>query len=259
MARWLMMTLDLPVDVGLAAATGDVADRAAVSPGDPGSLTLLGGFTAWRDGRPVILPPSAQQVVAVLACHSGGHRRAHVVAKVWPDISEVNGAAALRTALWRTNQAWPGLVRADQGWLRLDPGVRCDVSLLVDQAYAVLTPGDRDLTNVDHRAFCDDLLPDWDDTWVGDERERFRHLRLNVLEALCARHTATGAYGLAVEVGIAAVGADPLRETAHRVLVLAHLAVGNRVEAERQVQRYRAELQRAGLPPSVAVEGLLVR
>jgi DNA-binding SARP family transcriptional activator len=67
-----------------------------------------------------------------------------------------------------------------------------------------------------------------------------------------------------VQVGLAAVAAEPLRESAHRLLIQGHLAEGNLAEAVRQYDFYRTLLSRElGIEPSptikrlVNVEGLL--
>ena len=73
-----------------------------------------------------------------------------------------------------------------------------------------------------------ELLPHWYDDWVVIERERFRQLRLHALDALCESLAAAGRYAAAVEAGRASVAAEPLRESAHRLLIQAHLAEGNR-------------------------------
>jgi DNA-binding SARP family transcriptional activator len=91
-----------------------------------------------------------------------------------------------------------------------------------------------------------DLLPDWCDEWLLVERERFRNIRIHALETLCERLTAAGRYDLAVESGLAAAAAEPLRESAHRCLIKAHLAEGNRSEAIRQYRRL-CELLRSEL------------
>jgi DNA-binding SARP family transcriptional activator len=107
----------------------------------------------------------------------------------------------------------------------------------------------------------DDLLPTWyDDDWVLVERERYHQLRLHALEALCERLTATGRYGEAVDAGLAAVTAEPLRESAHRMLIKAHLAEGNHGEAERQYQLCRGLLHdELGVEPSAALRELVTQ
>ena len=62
---------------------------------------------------------------------------------------------------------------------------------------------------------------------------------------------------LAVEAGLAAVAAEPLRESAHRALIAAHLAEGNRSEAMRQFEFYRMLLgKELGLEPSAMMASL---
>jgi DNA-binding SARP family transcriptional activator len=92
------------------------------------------------------------------------------------------------------------------------------------------------------------------------ERERFHQLRLHALEALCDRLTTAGRYGEAIDAGLAAVTAEPLRESAHRVLIKAHLAEGNQGEADRQYQLCRRLLRdELGVDPSNALRALLSR
>jgi DNA-binding SARP family transcriptional activator len=82
-------------------------------------------------------------------------------------------------------------------------------------------------------------------------RECFRQLRLRALEALCAHRRDSGRLGEALEAGLTAVAADPLRESAHRELFAVHLAQGNAAEALRQYHFYRDMLRsQLGLTPS---------
>jgi DNA-binding SARP family transcriptional activator len=87
-------------------------------------------------------------------------------------------------------------------------------------------------------------LPDWYDEWLLIPRERFRQLRVHALEELAIVLADEGRFAEAVEAGLAAVAADPLRETAHRALILAHIAEGNRQEAARQLAVARSLLVR---------------
>jgi len=106
--------------------------------------------------------------------------------------------------------------------------------------------------------FLDDLLPDWYDEWVIVRRERYRQLRLQALDALCDRLSAEQRYGDAVRVGLAAVAAEPLRESAHRAVVRAHIAEGNFAEALRHYEIYKRILAaELGLEPSGRMMALL--
>ncbi|MEV6628550.1 bacterial transcriptional activator domain-containing protein [Amycolatopsis sp. NPDC051114] len=102
-------------------------------------------------------------------------------------------------------------------------------------------------------------MPEWSDNeWVLLEQEQYHQLRLYALEALAKRLTTAGRHGEAVAAGLAAVRAEPLRESAHRVLVDAHLAAGNRASARHQYEQCRRTLlEELGLEPSDALRGLL--
>jgi DNA-binding SARP family transcriptional activator len=87
-----------------------------------------------------------------------------------------------------------------------------------------------------------DLLPDWRDEWLVDDREEVRQLRLHALEELSGEFSAAGRHAEAIQAALAAVRLEPLRETAHAALIRAHLAEGNRSEALRQYYRCRNAL-----------------
>ena len=96
-----------------------------------------------------------------------------------------------------------------------------------------------------------DMLADWDDDWVVFERERLRQRLLHAVEALTTHLVDRGRCAEAVEAGLWAVAFDPLRESAQRALITAHLAEGNLVEARRVYVAYAALLaDELGVRPS---------
>ena len=103
-----------------------------------------------------------------------------------------------------------------------------------------------------------DLLPDWDEDWIVLDRERFRQLRLHALEAECERLSSAGRFGEALEAGLAALDAEPLRDSARRAVVQVHLREGNVVEALRAYYAYERLLAaELGIMPSLAMRRLL--
>ncbi len=88
-----------------------------------------------------------------------------------------------------------------------------------------------------------ELLPGWYDEWVTVERERYRQLRLHALEEVCDRLLRHGQYPQALMVVLAAVSGEPLRESAHRLVVRAHVGEGNISEAVRHYHHYTAMLR----------------
>jgi DNA-binding SARP family transcriptional activator len=101
-------------------------------------------------------------------------------------------------------------------------------------------------------------LPEFYEDWVLIERERFRQLRLHGLELLCAKLSALGRHNSAIQAGLAAVTSEPLRESAQRVLIEAHIAEGNMSEAVRCFDAFRTELvTHLGIEPSGSLRALV--
>jgi DNA-binding SARP family transcriptional activator len=224
-------------------------------------LNLLDGFELHCDGQVVHLPMSSQRLLCYLALHDRPLLRVHVAGMLWPDATEDHARGNLRSALWRLNRADLTLVHATSSHLRLASNVVLDVRETTMLARCVLDHS-LDVRDLDPTAATlgGELLPDWYDDWVVLERERFRQLRLHALEALCERLTKAGRFGQAAEAGLAAVAGEPLRESAHRVLIKLYLAEGNRREAVRQY-RLCADLVREelGMEPSMQFEDFLDR
>src|SRR4029077_344554 len=103
----------------------------------------------------------------------------------------------------------------------------------------------------DPRLLTGELLPDWYDDWVMVERERLRQLSLHALEALAEQLLEVGRLGAALEAALEAVAMEPLRESAHRLLIRIHLAEGNGAEAIRESELCGRLLRdQLGLEPS---------
>jgi DNA-binding SARP family transcriptional activator len=234
------------------AAVGVVAPDRAVK------LRLLQGFQLECADDEVDLPLSSQRVLAFLALQVRPQARAHVAATLWTNFPTERAGASLRSALWRVNLCGRPLVAADARTLRLLPDVVVDLRESARCAQAVLRgQATGDDVRVDD-LIAGDLLPGWYEDWVITEREHFRQLRLHALEQLCEQLTGEGRFGQAVEAGLAAVSGEPLRESAHRVLIRAYLQEGNRAEAIRQYSACCDVLRRElGIDPSPLTQALL--
>jgi DNA-binding SARP family transcriptional activator len=222
-------------------------------------IWLLDGFELECDGLRLELPLSTQRLLAFLAIHQRPLLRTFVAGSLWLDKSEERSYANLRSALWRLRQPGACLVEARASHIRLAPSVKVDLHRAVVLARALIEGTDVPPTGSEiNLLLAGDLLRDWYDEWVEIERERLRQLRLHALEALCVQLTNAGRLGEAIDIGLAAVAAEPLRESAHRVLIEAHMAEGNVVEAARQFERYRDLLWEAlGAEPSGDLDRLL--
>jgi DNA-binding SARP family transcriptional activator len=175
------------------------------------------------------------------------------------DTTEQRAAANLRTALWKMRRDRDGLLESVGSYLQLSPKVEVDLALLVASARRLIgsSPamheGDANVAGL-----MGDLLPDWDEDWILFERERLRQLQVHALEALCGRLSRIGRHGEAIDAGQAAVAAEPLRESAQRTLIAAHLAEGNVNEARRQYEMFRALLlENLCIEPSADLRNLV--
>lgn len=207
------------------------------------ALSLFDGFELCCGGKRVELPMVAQRMVALLAIHDRPLLRAFVAGTLWPDKTDARSLANLRSVLWRLRQPEADLVQSCGSHIKLADCVDVDVRRLVRLTADLLADSDvmpdRQATQL---LTAGEILPGWYDDWVLAERERLRQLRQHAMEAMCARLTELKRFGEAVDVGLAAVGADPLRESARRALIAAHFAEGNAVEAIRQYKAYRVLL-----------------
>jgi DNA-binding SARP family transcriptional activator len=175
------------------------------------------------------------------------------------DTPDERAFANLRSALWRANHGGRTIVESVGGLLRLSPQIVVDVSQERQTALRLINPAPGDDPAMLAMDLLEaELLADWYEDWVLVERERFRQLRLHALEAACQTLTVQCRYAEALRVGLAAVAAEPLRESAHRAVIRAHLAEGNRSEALRQYRLCRYLIEASlGSRPSRSLEQLV--
>ena len=95
------------------------------------------------------------------------------------------------------------------------------------------------------------LLPGEEAEWLEGLRRRLTDVRLRALECLGAIWIARGDPTLAARDAVEAIGIDPFREGAHRLLIRAHLAAGDRAAAARALAALRTLLaEELGVSPS---------
>lgn len=211
-------------------------------------LRLLQSFELVADDEIVMLPRGLQRVLAFLALGDRAVDRSRLAGLLWPEVAEGRAAANLRCSLWRVRQTGLSLVQSYSNMLQIDPTVHIDVHDAQAKASRLLgrdggpLPQDYALHDLMH-----DLLEDWYDDWLLMDRERFRQVRLHALESLCQLLMLRGRHLEAIEAGLGAVGGEPFRDSAQRVLITAFLAEGNSFEAARQYRSYEALLARSNM------------
>ncbi len=221
----------------------------------------MNGFELTCDGERVPVPHSSQRLIAYLALRNRPLLRVHVAGTLWIDSNEERSCANLRTALWRLRGQAQTVVEADSSHAWLSREVHVDVREVFAVARSLIQsrePQAVEAAAIPSSLLAGDLLPDWYDEWVLSERERLHELRMHALEELADRATRDGRYGAAIDNALAAIQADPLRESAHRALIGAYLAEGNPSAGLRQYRRYcRLAAEELGIEPSSQMRELL--
>lgn len=199
------------------------------------------------------VPEGSKQLLAFVALRRRRVERRQAAGTLWPVGDEERAAGNLRSALWRLRRAGINVLAADKWSLTLNAGVLVDLHLTEQWATRLIEgrPDGGDLAVSPSVADALDLLPGFYDDWVLMERERIRQRILHALEALSERLAAAGRFADAIEAAMLATSAEPLRESAQRALIKAHVAEGNLTEARRAYRAYHDLLYRElGVAPS---------
>lgn len=225
-------------------------------------LRLL-GFPEFRlDGRRIELALRKAAALVIYLAEAGGPVARDVAATLlWPEADAEAARARLRRTLYKIRIAFgEEVVSASAASLSLRPGLlveadaiafehACDAGLL-DEAAGLYTG--------DYLAgFALPDCPEFEE-WVFFRREALRSRLVQALERLVEARIAGGDARGAVLHATRLAALDPLSESAHRHLIRAHLAAGDRAAAERQgeicVRLLREEL---GVAPDPATLALL--
>jgi DNA-binding SARP family transcriptional activator len=181
------------------------------------------------------VPQGSRRLLAFVALGRGRVERPHAAGALWPFGDDNRAAGNLRSALWRLRRAGIDIIVADKWSLTLGDHVVVDVRAVGEWANRLVQGthelDDLSLMQLPPDALC--LLPGWYDDWAIIERERTRQRVLHAMEALSRHLSELRRYDEAIEVGLAAVTAEPLRESAQRVLIEAYLAQGHWSDADR--------------------------
>ncbi|MGC3992783.1 MAG: BTAD domain-containing putative transcriptional regulator [Propionicimonas sp.] len=223
-------------------------------------LSLVGGFELTVHGVTVDLAPASRRLLAYVALQHRPAARGRISEALWADVDPRHAAASLRSCLWRL--APLRIVTSSATHIHLDPRVEVDVDQLALLASSppVAPRATEDLVALSLRLVRagDDLLPGWDDDWVVLERERCRQACLRAMDLVGDELVDSGRSDDALRIALAATAAEPLRESAHRVLVRAHLSQGNVAEAVREYLRFAELLEdELGARPSATMRELL--
>jgi DNA-binding SARP family transcriptional activator len=222
------------------------------------SLQLLGGFAFITNDDQTGLPRPTQRMLALLSLARRPLPRSLVAGTLWPESSEAAARSNLRSAISQMDGFRDELVEIRREALMVRATVAVDIDERRALAHRFIDQWPQGEPSPSPHLFEDDLLPAWSDDWLKPERELYRQTRVHVLETLCLRLIGERRLPEAIEACLIGVSADPLRESAHRALINALLAEGNRGKALLHYQHLYDLLQRElGIEPSFRLEDLV--
>ncbi len=236
---------------------------------------ILGEFRIEIGGRPVELASwrskRAAQLVRALAAHRRAVPRDELLEWLWPSgdgtTDKLNAAVnAARRGLEEAGGPGTWLVRegeryriADLSWVDADELQRRYLA-----GRDAFRAGDRVKAREELRAAIqlanrgEPLADDRYTEWAASERARVLELAQIVRESFAKNALELGHADEALLAAVAASSVEPSRESAHRLLIRAHLARGDRASAAKALVACRDALRRElGVAPSRETESLL--
>ena len=211
-------------------------------------ISIVGRLGVFPSTR-LTLP--ARRILTFLALHDDPVSRGVAAGRLWPDQPDLAARANLRRALWQSPPGWVSSF-AD------DLSIEAQVDLPDARRVAARALDSGELTLREITMLSEDLLPGWHEEWVLAAQDAFHLLRVQALESACITMTNAGHHALATQAGVAALAAEPLRESAAAALIRAHIIEGNRYAAARRFQDFASLLQRElGVAPNASVMAAL--
>jgi DNA-binding SARP family transcriptional activator len=219
-------------------------------------ISILGSTTivSTNKRRLKLSQPLWNLIAYLLSAPGRTASRGRIAADLWPDLDEAAARHCLATTLWRAKAAF----KPDEAPFHIDDediGLRLDSRLWVDSVAF-----DRRLRSVVERAdplidaerrprirraidsYAGDFAAALDADWALIERERLKSLHLDALFLLAASYGRAADWPATVIIARRLCAAEPLREDAHRLLMIAFEKTGNRGLALRQYEQCRSVL-----------------
>ena len=235
-------------------------------------IHLLGDFNfTYEKAHAEILDSARLQslLVYLLLRRQAPQSRQHLAFLLWPDTSERQAQSNLRNLLHRLRTAFTDI---DQ-FLHIDTRTlrwRDDARLLLDVAdfeaalqEAAQNKGGMAAETALPRAvalYTGDLLPNFDQEWVAEERDRLRGRFIEALEALITLHENQRNYEAAIAYTQRLLRHDPLHEPAYQRLMQLYALNGDRASALRTYHTCVTVLERElAVPPDAATRKLYER
>lgn len=251
--------------VGLAASSGSgAAARLLPQRNPPLTVTLLGGFELARGGQRLDPPPGQPaEAVKIVAAAGGSMPVEALIECLWPEVEPATGHKRLRNVLARLHAACGDVLERRGGAITLVAGAEVDAEAFESaarQALAASAAGERsaaqEATSAVARYRGDALPGDPYADWAAVPRERWRRLRLRLLDLLAADAEQRGEVDEALDLLERCLEMEPEEEDRYLRAARLLLDHGRPGQARGFLRRAHAALAALGLQPSSALVGL---
>lgn len=214
-----------------------------------------------------------QELFCYLLLHlSQPHHREKLAGLLWEEQSAAQSKNYLRRTLWQLQTALKNqhgselLLQVEPDWIRLDHTAQLWVDTAVFELAFMQTNG-KPVSALDETAvnaliqavqlYNGDLLEGWYQNWCLFERERYRQMRLMMLDKLMAYYEDINVYEIAIAYGLEILRCDLARERTHRHLMRLYYLAGDRTGALRQYEHCKAILhEELNVKPAAATDKL---
>jgi len=230
--------------------------RAVAVPLTPPRLTIraLGSAQVLVDGRQVTGADWQAQVARdflfCLLTHPDGLTKEAIGVIFWPESSPAQLKLQFKQTIYRLRRVLgQEVVLLDQDRYRFNRALdyEYDVEAFLEKVtQAQATTGRAEQVAVYRAAielYTGPYLPDMDGTWVYSERVRLQQAFVQAALAVAGFYLEVGEYGATVDYCQRVLAQDPCDEEAHRLVMCAYAAMGNRAGVARQFERCRQALQ----------------
>ena len=244
---------------------------AVTIPFAPPMLTIrtLGRAQIELDGKPVTAvewqnQKRVREFFFYLLTNREGLSKEAIGLIFWPDSSPAQLKLQFKNTIYRLRHALgPDIILFDEDRYWFNRGLDYEYDLesfreKLDQAQAADNPSKK---KTDLRAalslYKGPYLPEIEGSWVWPERERLWQTYVEAVLSLARLLFEDGEYGATLDYCQQLLAEDPCLEEAHRLVMQAYAARGNRAALKRQFERCRrALMEEVGARPSQQTEQL---
>jgi DNA-binding SARP family transcriptional activator len=221
-------------------------------------LELIPSWRLSRASVSVKIAPRQQRLLNALAIR-GPANRSCLIGLLWPDCPNARALDSLRVSVHLVSRQAPGLIQTEGSLISLSDAVDVDLhrvrAKLEDLDNSQISQGTASLLRELRNA---DLLTGCYEDWVVFEQTRLKQDRIRAFTKIAREAFRQADYEVTVFAAEAALEIEPLYERSVRLLVEAHLELGNPAAAVLVYENYRRRLvEEMGLLPSQSITGLV--